>query len=217
LNAEVGQAVAQAIDTLKKMGATVVDVSLPNSALSVPCYYVLAPAEASSNLSRFDGVRYGHRAEKYDDLNDMYGKTRAQGFGPEVKRRIMIGTYALSAGYYDAYYLKALKLRRLIAEDFQRAFAQCDVIAGPTTPTTAFKLAAKTDDPVAMYLNDIYTIAVNLAGLPGLSMPAGFDAQGLPIGVQLIGKYFDDGRLLNVAHRYQQVTDWHKQTPKDFA
>ena len=177
---------------------------------------MLAPAEASSNLSRYDGVRFGYRAEEYSDLVDMYQKTRAQGFGEEVKRRIMIGTYALSAGYYDAYYLKAQQLRRLIAEDFRQAFELCDVIMGPTAPTTAFALGDKTDDPVAMYLNDIYTISVNLAGLPGMSIPAGFDSNGLPIGLQLIGPYLDEAKLLNVAHRYQQVTDWHTRTLEGF-
>ena len=216
LNAEVAKTVEAAIGEYKKLGAKVVEVSLPNSQLAIPCYYVLAPAEASSNLSRFDGARYGYRAKDYTDLLDMYGKTRAQGLGAEVKRRIMIGTYALSAGYYDAYYLKAQKLRRLIADDFARAFEQCDVIMGPTTPTTAFRIGAKSDDPVAMYLSDIYTISVNLAGLPGMSIPAGFDGQGLPVGLQLIGKYFDEARLLNVAHRYQQATDWHRRTPKGF-
>jgi len=216
LSADVARAVDAAVAEFKQLGAEVVDVELPNSKLAVPCYYVLAPAEASSNLSRFDGVRYGYRTAKYDDLSDMYCKTRAEGFGAEVKRRIMIGTYALSAGYYDAYYLKAQKLRRLIADDFTRAFERCDVIMGPTSPTTAFKLGSKTDDPVAMYLSDIYTISVNLAGLPGMSIPAGFDGQSLPIGLQLIGKYFDEARLLNVAHRYQQVTDWHKRMPKGF-
>jgi len=216
LNAEVAKAVEAAIAEYKKLGAQVVEVSLPNSKLSIPCYYVLAPAEASSNLSRFDGARYGYRTPEYKDLLDMYCKTRAEGFGSEVKRRIMIGTYALSAGYYDAYYLKSLKLRRLIANDFTAAFKQCDVIMGPTSPTTAFKLGAKTDDPVSMYLSDIYTISVNLAGLPGMSIPAGFDAQGLPIGLQIVGQYFDEARLLNVAHQYQQATDWHKRAPKGF-
>ena len=213
LSAAVAQAVQAAIAEYEKLGAHVVEINLPNSHLAVPCYYVLAPAEASSNLSRYDGVRYGYRAEEYGDLMDMYKKTRAQGFGAEVKRRIMIGTYALSAGYYDAYYLKAQQLRRLIADDFTRAFEQCDVIMGPTAPTTAFKLGAKRDDPVAMYLSDIYTISVNLAGLPGMSIPCGFDAQGLPVGLQLIGKYFDEARLLNIAHRYQQATDWHARVP----
>ena len=216
LNAEVAKIVEAAIAEYKKLGANVVEVSLPNSQLAIPCYYVLAPAAASSNLSRFDGARYGFRARDYADLIDMYGKTRAQGFGAEVKRRIMIGTYALSAGYYDAYYLKAQKLRRLIADDFTRAFEKCDVIMGPTAPTTAFKIGAKSDDPVAMYLSDIYTISVNLAGLPGMSIPAGFDAKGLPVGLQLIGRYFDEARLLNVAHQYQQVTDWHRRIPKGF-
>ncbi len=216
LSAEVAKVIEAAIAEYKKLGAQVVEVSLPNSQLAIPCYYVLAPAEASSNLSRFDGARYGYRARDYTDLLDMYCKTRAEGFGAEVKRRIMIGTYALSAGYYDAYYLKAQQLRRLIAQDFERAFQSCDVIMGPTTPTTAFKIGEKSDDPVAMYLSDIYTISVNLAGLPGMSIPAGFDARGLPVGLQLIGKYFDDARLLNVAHRYQQVSDWHKRSPKGF-
>jgi len=216
LSADVARAVDAAVAEFKQLGAEVVDVELPNSKLAVPCYYVLAPAEASSNLSRFDGVRYGYRTAKYDDLSDMYCKTRAEGFGAEVKRRIMIGTYALSAGYYDAYYLKAQKLRRLIADDFTRAFERCDVIMGPTSPTTAFKLGSKTDDPVAMYLSDIYTISVNLAGLPGMSIPAGFDGQSLPIGLQIIGKYFDEARLLNIAHRYQQVTDWHRRVPTGF-
>ncbi len=217
LGAEVAKVIEAAIAEYKKLGAQVVEVSLPNSQLAIPCYYVLAPAEASSNLSRFDGARYGYRAKDYTDLLDMYCKTRAEGFGPEVKRRIMIGTYALSAGYYDAYYLKAQQLRRLIAEDFKKAFESCDVIMGPTTPSTAFKIGEKSDDPVAMYLSDIYTISVNLAGLPGMSVAAGFDPKGLPVGLQLIGRYFDEAKLLNVAHRYQQVTDWHKQMPKGFS
>ena len=216
LGPEVARVIEAAIGEYKKLGAEIVEVSLPNSHLAVPCYYVLAPAEASSNLARFDGARYGYRAPEYADLIDMYKKTRAQGFGAEVKRRIMIGTYALSAGYYDAYYLKAQQLRRLIAEDFKQAFEVCDVILGPTSPTTAFKLGEKSDDPVAMYLSDIYTISVNLAGLPGMSIPAGFDAKGLPVGLQLIGRYFDEARLLNVAHQYQQVTDWHRRIPKGF-
>jgi len=216
LNPEVMKVIESAIAEFKKLGARVVDVTLPNSQLAIPCYYVLAPAEASSNLSRFDGARYGLRAKDYTDLLDMYCKTRAEGFGAEVKRRIMIGTYALSAGYYDAYYLKAQKLRRLIAEDFRKAFEACDVIMGPTSPTTAFKIGEKSDDPVAMYLNDIYTVPTNLAGLPGMSIPAGFDSRDLPVGLQLIGKYFDEARLLNVAHRYQQVTDWHNRIPPGF-
>jgi aspartyl-tRNA(Asn)/glutamyl-tRNA(Gln) amidotransferase subunit A len=216
LSADVAKVVEAAIAEYKKLGAEVVEVSLPNSQLAIPCYYVLAPAEASSNLARFDGVRYGHRAPEYKDLSDMYCKTRAQGFGAEVKRRILIGTYVLSAGYYDAYYLQAQRLRRLITDDFNRAFEKCDVIMGPTTPTTAFNLGAKTDDPVAMYLSDIYTISVNLAGLPGMSIPAGFGADQRPVGLQLIGKYFDEARLLNAAHQYQQATDWHQQAPKGF-
>ena len=216
LSADVAKVVEAAIAEYKKLGAEVVEVSLPNSQLAIPCYYVLAPAEASSNLARFDGVRYGHRAPEYKDLTDMYCKTRAQGFGAEVKRRILIGTYVLSAGYYDAYYLQAQRLRRLITDDFNRAFEKCDVIMGPTTPTTAFNLGAKTDDPVAMYLSDIYTISVNLAGLPGMSIPAGFGTDQRPVGLQLIGKYFDEARLLNVAHQYQQATDWHQQAPKGF-
>jgi aspartyl-tRNA(Asn)/glutamyl-tRNA(Gln) amidotransferase subunit A len=216
LSADVAKVVEAAIAEYKKLGAEVVEVSLPNSQLAIPCYYVLAPAEASSNLARFDGVRYGHRAPEYKDLTDMYCKTRAQGFGAEVKRRILIGTYVLSAGYYDAYYLQAQRLRRLITDDFNRAFEKCDVIMGPTSPTTAFNLGSKTDDPVAMYLSDIYTISVNLAGLPGMSIPAGFGADQRPVGLQLIGKYFDEARLLNVAHQYQQTTDWHKQAPKGF-
>ena len=216
LSSEVAKVIETAIAEYKKLGAHVVEISLPNSQLAIPCYYVLAPAEASSNLSRFDGARYGYRAKDYTDLLDMYCKTRAEGFGAEVKRRIMIGTYALSAGYYDAYYLKAQKLRRLIAEDFRKAFESCDVIMGPTTPTTAFKIGEKSDDPVAMYLSDIYTISVNLAGLPGMSIPAGFAPDGLPVGLQLIGQYFNESRLLNIAHGYQQVTDWHKRIPKGF-
>ena len=209
---EVMQLVESAIAKYRKLGAETVEVSLPNMKLSVASYYVIAPAEASSNLSRFDGVRYGYRAAEYDDLDDMYAKSRTQGFGPEVKRRILIGTYVLSHGYYDAYYLQAQRIRRLIANDFVEAFKQCDVIMGPTSPSTAFKLGEKASDPVQMYLSDIYTIAVNLAGLPGMSIPCGF-ADGLPSGLQLIGNYFSEARLLNVAHRYQQATDWHAQLP----
>lgn len=205
-------AVQAAITEYEKLGATTVEVSLPNSGLSVPAYYVIAPAEASSNLSRFDGVRYGYRAPEYGSLDDMYMKSRAQGFGAEVKRRIMIGAYVLSHGYYDAYYLQAQRIRRLIANDFVEAFKQCDVIMGPTSPSTAFKLGEKSADPVQMYLSDIYTIAVNLAGLPGMSVPCGF-AGGLPVGLQLIGNYFTEAQLLNVAHRYQQATDWHQRRP----
>jgi aspartyl-tRNA(Asn)/glutamyl-tRNA(Gln) amidotransferase subunit A len=212
--ADVQRAVEAAVAEYRKLGASVVDVSLPNMGLSVPVYYVLAPAEASSNLSRFDGVRYGHRAAEYTDLLDMYKRTRAEGFGAEVKRRILIGTYVLSHGYYDAYYIRAQKLRRLIARDFAAAFKQCDVIMGPTSPTTAFRLGEKSADPVQMYLSDIYTIAVNLAGLPGMSIPCGFDGGGLPVGLQIIGNYFDEARMLNVAHQYQLATDWHQRTPE---
>ena len=213
LAADVRAAVEAAIEEYRRLGATTVAVKLPNAKLAIPAYYVLAPAEASSNLSRFDGVRYGHRAAEYGDLDDMYRKSRAEGFGAEVKRRILVGTYVLSHGYYDAYYLQAQKLRRLIAEDFRTAFEHCDLIAGPTSPTTAWAIGAKTDDPVQMYLSDIYTIAVNLAGLPGLSHPAGFGDGGLPVGLQLIGNYFDESRLLATAHRYQQATDWHARRP----
>jgi aspartyl-tRNA(Asn)/glutamyl-tRNA(Gln) amidotransferase subunit A len=222
LSADVGKAVAAAIDEYKKLGATIVDISLPNSSLSIPVYYVLAPAEASSNLSRFDGVRYGHRAKEYSDLAEMYEKSRAEGFGEEVKRRIMIGTYVLSHGYYDAYYLKAQKIRRLIAQDFVEAYKHCDVIMGPTSPTTAFNLGEKGDDPVQMYLSDIYTIAVNLAGLPGMSIPCGFGRAvdghpGMPVGLQIIGNYFDEARMLNVAHQYQLATDHHTRAPQNIA
>jgi aspartyl-tRNA(Asn)/glutamyl-tRNA(Gln) amidotransferase subunit A len=215
LSADVAQAVEAALAEYRKLGAETVDISLPNSQLAIPVYYVLAPAEASSNLARYDGVRYGYRApeSEYNDLAGMYGKTRAQGFGAEVKRRIMIGTYVLSAGYYDAYYLKAQKLRRLIAQDFSEAFKQCDVIMGPTTPTTAFNLGEKSDDPVSMYLSDIYTIAVNLAGLPGMSIPCGFGDNGLPVGLQIVGGYFSEAKMLNVAHQYQKATDWHMRMP----
>jgi len=213
LSADVAQTIEAALAEYRKLGAQTVEISLPNSKLAVPVYYVLAPAEASSNLARFDGVRYGYRAPEYGDLMDMYQKTRAQGFGAEVKRRIMIGTYVLSAGYYDAYYLKAQKLRRLIAQDFTSAFAQCDMIMGPTAPTTAFNLGEKSDDPVSMYLSDIYTIAVNLAGLPGMSVPAGFGANGRPVGLQIIGNYFSEAKMLNVAHQYQMATDWHLRLP----
>ena len=210
---DVLAAVEAALAEYRKLGATTVDISLPNVNLSVPVYYVIAPAEASSNLSRFDGMRYGHRAAKYDDLLDMYKKTRAEGFGAEVKRRILIGTYVLSAGYYDAYYLKAQQVRRLIAEDHVRAFRAVDVIMGPTAPSTAFAFGDKADDPVQMYLNDIFTIAANLAGLPAMSVPCGFDGKGLPVGLHLVANYFDEARMLDIAHRYQQVTDWHTRRP----
>ena len=211
-DAGVMQRIEAAIADYRKLGAETVEVSLPNMKLAVPAYYVIAPAEASSNLSRYDGVRYGYRAPDYADLNDMYAKSRAQGFGDEVKRRILIGTYVLSHGYYDAYYLQAQRIRRLIANDFVEAFKSCDVIMGPTSPSTAFKLGEKAADPVQMYLSDIYTIAVNLAGLPGMSIPCGF-VGGLPVGLQLVGNYFAESQLLNVAHRYQQATDWHARRP----
>src|SRR3990170_2381073 len=214
LSNDVAQAVGAAIAEYKKLGASIVEISLPNSRLAVPVYYVLAPAEASSNLSRYDGVRYGYRAPEYTDLADMYEKSRAQGFGEEVKLRIMIGTYVLSHGYYDAYYLQAQKIRRLIAQDFAEAFKECDVIMGPTSPSTAFNLGEKGDDPVQMYLSDIYTIAVNLAGLPGMSIPCGFGSNNMPVGLQIIGNYFDEARMLNVAHQFQQATDWHSRAPK---
>jgi len=214
---DVRAAVEAALNEYRKLGATTVEVRLPNSALSVPAYYVIAPAEASSNLSRFDGVRYGYRAPEYTDLADMYSKTRAQGFGAEVKRRILIGTYVLSHGYYDAYYLQAQKIRRLIAADFTEAFKQCDVIMGPTSPSVAFAFGEKNADPVQMYLSDIYTISTNLAGLPGMSIPCGFDHSKMPVGLQIIGRWFDEAKMLNVAHQYQQVTDWHKRMPEDLA
>ena len=215
LDARIGEKVMAVVEALKKLGATVKDISLPNMQLAIPAYYVIAPAEASSNLSRFDGVRFGYRCENPKDLQDLYKRSRGEGFGAEVKRRIMVGTYALSAGYYDAYYLKAQKIRRLIKNDFVAAFNDVDVILGPTTPNLAWKLGEKNSDPVAAYLEDIYTITANLAGIPGLSMPAGF-VDGLPVGVQLLAPYFQEGRLLNVAHQYQQVTDWHTQAPAGF-
>ncbi|MCM2290171.1 MAG: Asp-tRNA(Asn)/Glu-tRNA(Gln) amidotransferase subunit GatA [Sulfuritalea sp.] len=213
MDADVRAAVEAALDEYRKLGATTVEVRLPNSGLSVPVYYVIAPAEASSNLSRFDGVRYGYRAPDYADLAEMYSKSRAQGFGEEVKRRILIGTYVLSHGYYDAYYLKAQKIRRLIAADFEAAFRECDVIMGPTSPSVAFAFGAKNADPVQMYLSDIYTISTNLAGLPGMSLPCGFGKDNMPVGLQIIGSWFDEARMLNVANKYQQVTDWHTRMP----
>lgn len=216
VDGEVLEKVSESLAVLERLGAILVDVSLPNSAAGIPCYYVIAPAEASSNLSRFDGVRFGHRSEHAEELVDLYENSRAEGFGEEVKRRILIGTYALSAGYYDAYYLKAQKIRRVIAQDFETAFQQCDVIVGPTSPTTAFPLGAKTQDPVAMYLNDIFTNTVNLAGLPGLSVPCGFDTAGLPVGLQLIGKFMDEASLLSTAHQLQQETDWHQRVPAKY-
>ena len=210
---DVLAAVRAALAEFEKLGATLVDVSLPLTELSIPVYYVIAPAEASSNLSRFDGVRYGHRAANYSDLNDMYRKSRSEGFGDEATRRIMIGTYVLSHGYYDAYYLKAQKIRRLIAQDFQTAFTQCDIIAGPVSPTVAWKIGEKSNDPVANYLADIYTLSSSLAGLPGMSIPAGFGAHGMPVGLQLIGNYFKEAQLLGAAHRFQMATDWHQREP----
>jgi aspartyl-tRNA(Asn)/glutamyl-tRNA(Gln) amidotransferase subunit A len=215
LDPKVAAAIEAAVKEYEKHGAQIQTISLPNSKLSVPAYYVVAPAECSSNLARFDGVRYGHRCKDPKDLEDLYKRSRSEGFGAEVKRRILIGTYVLSAGYYDAYYLQAQKIRRLISDDFREAFKKVDVIMGPTTPTLAFKLGEKLDDPVSMYLSDIYTIATNLAGLPGLSIPAGF-VDGLPVGLQLTGNYFEEGKLLNIAHQYQQITEWHKQTPSGF-
>jgi aspartyl-tRNA(Asn)/glutamyl-tRNA(Gln) amidotransferase subunit A len=216
LDPKVAQSVEVAIGEYRKLGVEFREISLPNSALAVPAYYVVAPAECSSNLARYDGVRFGYRCADPKDLEDLYKRSRSEGFGAEVKRRIMIGTYVLSAGYYDAYYLKAQKSRHLIADDFTRAFAEVDLIMGPASPTTAFRLGERTDDPVTMYLSDIYTIATNLAGLPGMSIPVP-SADGLPVGLQIIGDYFSEGRLLNVAHRLQQMTDWHRARPKAFA
>jgi len=211
----VRKAVEAAIAWFRSQGARPVELELPLTKLAVPVYYVIAPAEASSNLSRFDGVRYGHRAKEYADLIDMYCRTRAEGFGAEVKQRILVGTYVLSHGYYDAYYLQAQKVRRLIAQDFSRAFEKCDLILGPTAPTTAFEIGARTEDPVQMYLGDIFTIPAPLAGLPALSIPCGFDAAGLPVGLQLTGKHFSEALLLGAAHRYQQATDWHLRVPRE--
>ncbi len=214
LASDVRAAIDAALAQYEKLGATRVEISLPRTELSIPVYYVIAPAEASSNLSRFDGVKFGHRAKGYTDLLDMYKKTRAEGFGEEVKRRIMTGTYVLSHGYYDAYYLQAQKIRRMIADDFRQAFTQCDVIAGPVAPTVAWALGDKADDPVASYLADIYTLPASLAGLPGMSVPCGFGAGGMPVGLQLIGNYFGEARLLNAAHRFQQATDFHLRKPE---
>jgi aspartyl-tRNA(Asn)/glutamyl-tRNA(Gln) amidotransferase subunit A len=216
LDAGVAAVIAAALEEYRKLGASITDITLPNTHLSVPAYYIIAPAECSSNLSRFDGVRFGYRASDPKDLEDLYTRSRGEGFGEEVKRRILIGTYALSAGYYDAYYLQAQKVRRLIRDDFMRAFEQVDVIMGPTAPSVAFKLGEKADDPVSMYLSDIYTIAVNLAGLPAMSIPAGFSA-GLPVGLHIVGNYFAEGHLLNAGHQYQQTTDWHTRSPQGFA
>jgi len=215
LESDVKDIILRAIEDIKKLGADTVEVHLPNKDLAVPSYYVLAPAEASSNLSRFDGVRFGHRCENPKDLQDLYKRSRSEGFGAEVKRRIMVGAYALSAGFYDAYYLKAQKLRRMVRDDFTGAFEKCDVIMGPVAPSTAFNIGEKSDDQVSMYLSDLYTIPVNLAGLPGLSVPAGF-ANGRPVGLHIVGPYFSEAKLLNIGHQYQQVTDWHKQMPEQF-
>ncbi|MGN6828751.1 Asp-tRNA(Asn)/Glu-tRNA(Gln) amidotransferase subunit GatA [Paucibacter sp. M5-1] len=213
LSGDVERAVRAGLAELEKLGATLVDVSLPRTELAIPVYYIIAPAEASSNLSRFDGVKFGHRAAKYDDLLDMYKKTRAEGFGAEVKRRIMIGSYVLSHGYYDAYYLQAQKLRRMIADDFQRCFTQCDLIAGPVAPTVAWKHGEGADDPVKAYLADIFTLPGSLAGLPGMSVPVGLGEGGMPVGLQLLGNYFKEGQLLHAANALQQATDWHQQAP----
>ena len=216
LQPDVEAAVRAAVEQLRQLGASLVDIDLPNAPLGIPVYYVVAPAEASSNLSRFDGVRYGHRARHYDDLVDMIEKSRAEGFGPEPKRRILVGTYVLSHGYYDAYYLKASKVRRLIAEDFQRAFQSCDLIAGPVTSSVAFNFGEKAADPVSMYLADLFTVPASLAGVPGLSLPCGFGDRGRPVGLQLIANQFDEARLLGVAQRYQSATDWHLRVPPGF-
>lgn len=215
MSPDVEKAVEAALEQYRKLGAKTVEVSLPNAPLSIPVYYVLAPAEASSNLSRFDGVRYGYRAKSYSDLDDMYRKTRAEGFGAEVKRRILIGTYVLSHGYYDAYYIQAQKIRRLIAQDFTDAYNQCDIIMGPTAPTVAFDLGAKSSDPIQMYLSDIYTSAASLAGLPSMSVPVGFGDKNRPVGLHIIGNYFTEAHMLNVAHQYQQETDWHLRAPAE--
>lgn len=215
LSSEVAAAIEAAVNEYKKLGATVTEVSMPTLELAIPAYYVIAPAECSANLSRFDGVRFGHRCENPQDLTDLYTRSRGEGFGKEVKRRILMGTYALSAGYYDAYYIKAQKIRRLISEDFKRALSEVDVIMGPVAPSTAFGIGEKIGNPIEMYLSDIYTIAINLAGLPAMSVPAGF-SEGKPVGLQIIGNYFAEDRLLNIAHQYQQVTDWHTHIPKDF-
>ena len=216
LSADVRERVEAALQQYEALGAKLVPITLPRTELSIPVYYIIAPAEASSNLSRFDGVKFGHRAQSYTDLADMYKKTRAEGFGDEVKRRIMIGTYVLSHGYFDAYYLQAQKIRRMIADDFQNAFKNCDVIAGPVAPTVAWKLGEKLDDPVANYLADIFTLPGSLAGLPGMSIPVGLGADNMPVGMQLLGNYCQEARLLSAAHRFQQATDWHKHKPEGF-
>jgi aspartyl-tRNA(Asn)/glutamyl-tRNA(Gln) amidotransferase subunit A len=216
MNAEVEALVNAALEQYETMGAELVEIELPNSGLSVPVYYVVAPAECSTNLSRFDGVRYGYRCEDPEDLNDLYTRSRGEAFGVEVQRRIMVGTYALSSGYYDAYYLKAQQLRQLISDDFKKAYEKVDVIMAPATPETAFNIGEKSDDPISMYLSDIFTIAVNLAGIPAMSIPVGFSDAGMPVGMQIMGNHFEEAKLLNVAHKYQQVTDWHTRLPEEF-
>jgi len=217
LQPDVEKAVREALAEYVRQGAKLVDISLPNAALGIPVYYVIAPAECSSNLSRFDGVRYGHRAAHYGDIDDMIKKSRAEGFGPEPRRRILIGAYVLSHGYYDAYYIQAQKVRRIIADEFQQAFRQCDIIAGPVTTSVAFGFGEKAADPVAMYLSDLYTIPGSLAGIPGMSIPCGFGSKNRPVGLQLMANYFEEAKLLGVAHQYQLATDWHRRIPKDFA
>ncbi|MCK5395385.1 MAG: aspartyl/glutamyl-tRNA amidotransferase subunit A, partial [Gammaproteobacteria bacterium] len=215
MNADIEALTNVALEQYKAMGAELIDIELPNSSLSVPVYYVVAPAECSANLSRFDGVRYGYRCEDPKDLNDLYTRSRGEAFGAEVQRRIMVGAYALSSGYYDAYYLKAQQIRQLISDDFKKAYEKVDVIMAPATPETAFNIGEKSDDPISMYLSDIFTIAVNLAGIPAMSIPVGF-ADGMPVGMQIMGNYFEESKLLNVAHKYQQATDWHTQLPEEF-
>ena len=214
--AEVEALTRTALEQYEALGAELIEIELPNSGLSVPVYYVVAPAECSANLSRFDGVRYGYRCEDPKDLNDLYTRSRGEAFGSEVQRRIMVGAYALSSGYYDAYYLKAQQLRHLISDDFKKAYEKVDVIMAPATPETAFNIGEKSDDPISMYLSDIYTIAVNLAGIPAMSIPVGFSSNNMPVGMQIMGNYFEEAKLLNVAHKYQQATDWHTQLPEEF-
>lgn len=216
LQPDVEAAVRAALEEYRRLGATLVDISLPSAELGIPVYYVVAPAECSSNLSRFDGVRYGHRARTYGDLNDMIAKSRAEGLGAEPKRRILIGTYVLSHGYYDAYYIQAQKVRRLIADEFRRAFEQCDLIAGPVTTSVAFGFGEKAADPVAMYMSDLYTIPGSLAGIPSMSIPCGFGAKGRPVGLQLMANYFEEAKMLGAAHQYQLATDWHTRIPEGF-
>ena len=216
IDSDVQLRIQEALSRFETLGAKLVEVALPRTELAIPVYYIIAPAEASSNLSRFDGVKFGHRAAHFSDLADMYKKTRSEGFGDEVKRRIMIGTYVLSHGYYDAYYLQAQKIRRMLADDFQQAFKQCDVIAGPVAPTVAWKIGERSDDPVANYLADIFTLPASLAGLPGMSVPVGFGDCGLPVGLQLIGNYFQEAQLLQTAHQFQLVTDYHRRKPQGF-